>query len=94
MCAIHHGPGHDRAVGARWCRVLLLVCALDGAVVIPALAAGVRHDAPLPYSCATIRWAVSNFTPEHLEALAKKMGVNLTVAQRRAVDTCIHGGGP
>lgn len=50
------------------------------------------RGAPLPYSCAQVRWATSVFSIPHLKALGKKMGVVLTPAQVREAQKCLQAG--
>lgn len=48
--------------------------------------------APLPYSCTQVKAAFAVMTREHLEKLAKELGITITPSQRREVAKCLARG--
>lgn len=83
--AAHKHKMHVLQVGVAVFVALLLLCSTVKA-----------HSrfapAPLPYSCATVKTAVAAMTREHLEKLAKEMGIVVTPSQRREVAKCLARG--
>jgi hypothetical protein len=49
---------------------------------------GAGKSASMPYSCATVRWAVSTYSRAQLVALARRFGV--TSQQRAQASHCLH----
>lgn len=79
-----------------WPTVLIIDVVL-AAIILGLLAFGAHarssfRGAPLPYSCAQVRWATSVFSIPHLKAMGKKMGVALTPAQVREAQKCLRAG--
>lgn len=71
---------------------LLYAIACILALYAPAYGRSAFRGAPLPYSCAQVRWATSVFSIPHLKAMGKKMGVVLTPSQVREAQKCLQAG--
>lgn len=72
----------------KWLYVALVLFLIAATLGLCAARANTRHPDVLPYSCATVRWAVAHFSTSFLEARAKEFGI--TPAQRRAAEKCLE----
>lgn len=70
-------------------RHLVCLAAVLAAFVVPVHARSAFTPTRLPYSCDAVRGAFAVASREHLEKIAKELGVVVTPSQRREIRKCL-----